>query len=323
MRRLAASALLACAAGPVASALLACAAGLVGCTPVLQAIRAPLVRPGDVPNPLLWRADHPQHGTLYLLGSVHLHKERIGDLGPAVDSAWEGSEELVVEIDTSNLSPADLAAVMERYSVLRPPHTLEDVFPAALWQRVSAHLRTRGIAEERVAHWKPWFLYLILVQIELARAGYQPEHGVDEVFIRAADGVKPIVALESMDAQLQIFDQLPVPLQLQLVEDALGQADEVPREVAALIDAWQRGDEGRLGALVFRPLEERPELEVFYDRLFFQRNRTMTAGLAQLARDGKTRFVVVGAGHMLGVDGIPALLEERGWSVALVGGLAR
>ncbi len=299
------------------------AAAFLACAPALQAIRAPVPRAGPVPNPLVWRADHPQRGTFYLLGSVHLHKGRIGDLGPAVDSAWKRSEELVVEIDTSKFSSWDVPEIMERYATLTPPQTLEAVLPAGLWQQVSVYLRSRGIAEESVAHWKPWFLYLVLVQLELARAGYQPEHGVDAVFIRAADGTKPIVALESMDSQLQIFDQLPMPLQQQLLEDALVQADDVSREVAALVDAWTQGDEGRLSELVFEPLDETPELEIFYDLVFFRRNRTMTAGLVKLARDGKTRFVVVGAGHMLGVEGIPALLDERGWSVVLVGGRAR
>jgi uncharacterized protein YbaP (TraB family) len=41
----------------------------------------------------------------------------------------------------------------------------------------------------------------------------------------------------------------------------------------------------------------------------------MTARLVELARDGKTRFVVLGAGHMLGDEGIPELLARRGWEV--------
>ena len=106
-----------------------------------------------------------------------------------------------------------------------------------------------------------------------------------------------------------------------MLEDALTQADDVPNEVAALVDAWMRGDADRLTELVFQPLDEKPELAIFYDRVFFQRNRSMTAGLEEIARDRKTRLVVVGAGHMLGAEGIPTLLEERGWSVVVLGGL--
>jgi hypothetical protein len=269
----------------------------------------------------VWRADHSEHGTLFLLGSVHLNKERIGNLGPAVGAAWQGSEELVVEIDTSALSSGEISALMERYGILTPPLTLADVLPAELWQRIVVYVRSRGISEKSIMNWKPWFLYLVLIQLEFARAGYESENGVDELFVRAAEGTMPIVALESMDSQLEIFDQLPALLQQQLLEDALTQADDVPNEVAALVDAWMRGDADRLTELVFQPLDEKPELAIFYDRVFFQRNRSMTAGLEEIARDRKTRLVVVGAGHMLGAEGIPTLLEERGWSVVVLGGL--
>ena len=41
----------------------------------------------------------------------------------------------------------------------------------------------------------------------------------------------------------------------------------------------------------------------------------MTAQLAEFLGDGKTRFVVLGAGHMLGSRGIPTQLAERGFRV--------
>ena len=106
----------------------------------------------------MWRAEHPDRGTLYLLGSIHLNDRRIEGLGPAVDAAWRESDELVVEIDTSTLSPADSQAVVARWATLRPPQTLAEALPPGLWQKVVAHLHGRGIPEAYVAHMKPWFL---------------------------------------------------------------------------------------------------------------------------------------------------------------------
>jgi hypothetical protein len=56
----------------------------------------------------------------------------------------------------------------------------------------------------------------------------------------------------------------------------------------------------------------------FYASFFWRRNAAMAARLVELARDGKTRFVVLGAGHMLGEQGIPALLAQRGFVVERV-----
>jgi uncharacterized protein YbaP (TraB family) len=41
----------------------------------------------------------------------------------------------------------------------------------------------------------------------------------------------------------------------------------------------------------------------------------MAARLVELARDGRTRFVVLGAGHLVGARGIPARLAEQGFVV--------
>ena len=62
-------------------------------------------------------------------------------------------------------------------------------------------------------------------------------------------------------------------------------------------------------------LEENPQFAPLYEKVFYERNETMSDLLEDLARDGKTRLVVIGAGHMVGPRGIPALLASRGFRV--------
>ena len=42
---------------------------------------------------------------------------------------------------------------------------------------------------------------------------------------------------------------------------------------------------------------------------------SMRDALVRLLADGRTRFCVVGAGHLVGERGIPALLARDGWRV--------
>ncbi|MBW2269479.1 MAG: TraB/GumN family protein [Deltaproteobacteria bacterium] len=296
------------------------AAGMLACASSLPPV--PLELPPLVETtPLVWRGTAPGGGAAYLMGSVHMTRTTIDDFGTVANAAWRDSEELVVEVDVSLLSPQDMAALTLRYGSLRPPRTLRDEISDQSWQQLSAYLASRGIAEESVTGWKPWFVYFVVVQHELARAGFKTEQGVDRVFLETAIAAGiPIAALETAASQLQIFDNLPDSLEELLLQDSLRRVDEFSREVDALIGAWRGGGEEELRALVFQPLVDVPELEVFYDLVFFQRNRQMAGRLHQLAKDGKTRFVVVGAGHMVGEQGIPALLAERGWQVDRVGG---
>jgi uncharacterized protein YbaP (TraB family) len=104
-----------------------------------------------------------------------------------------------------------------------------------------------------------------------------------------------------------------------LLSDTLSRADALAGETEQLIRAWKQGDEQRLQALVFQALDDTPGLDVFYERVFYQRNHNMVLRLLELAHDGRTRFVVLGAGHMVGDEGIPALLGRRGYRVRAVG----
>jgi hypothetical protein len=130
----------------------------------------------------------------------------------------------------------------------------------------------------------------------------------------------PIVALETAAEQWGLLDRLPLRIQEIMLRDALNRSSRFDRATDQLIEAWRRGDEGVLQELVFRPIAEDADFESFYDSIFFRRNEVMAQRLAEFARDGKTRFAVLGAGHMLGPRGIPSLLCERGFEVRRVSG---
>jgi uncharacterized protein YbaP (TraB family) len=99
----------------------------------------------------------------------------------------------------------------------------------------------------------------------------------------------------------------------------LARLDELEDSTRELLEAWSGGDEAGLEAQIFAPLEEVPELEPYFDAMIWKRNIAMTARLVELARDGKTRFVVLGAAHMVGSQGIPAQLAQQGFAVERVG----
>ena len=49
--------------------------------------------------------------------------------------------------------------------------------------------------------------------------------------------------------------------------------------------------------------------------MYLARNRNMARGIAGLIDQGGEWFVVIGAAHMVGTEGIPALLAKRGYLV--------
>lgn len=278
-------------------------------------------REASVPaNPLLWRAapSRAGHGTLYLLGSVHMGTAGTRNLGPTVAKAFERVDEIVVEIDTTRVTAQQAMNLTQRYGVMPAGRSAADVLSRPTLELLRAYFESRDLPAGPMLRFKPWLLSLTIVQLELQEAGYQAELGVDSAVMGDADGRKPIVSLETMDSQLIMLDEMPAHVQELMLKDTLVRTDEISDEVGDLMDAWRRGDEEAVEQLVFRPLREHPELEVFYDRVFYERNETMTADLMTLSRDGRSRLVVLGAGHMVGERGIPALLAQRGFQVGRV-----
>ncbi|MBW2579275.1 MAG: TraB/GumN family protein [Deltaproteobacteria bacterium] len=289
--------------------------------------------------PLMWRVDEPVNGgVLYLFGSIHFDIEGASQFPDEVEAAYARSDELVVEIDVSDAARAELTAKMGERGRFETPTKLADVLSPRTLERLQEYLKERELPFSLVEGMKPWYITNVLVVMELREGGYEAEHGVDLQFIRRSDG-KPLVEIESADEQLDLLDRLPLRIQEGMLWDALDQSREFDRATDQLIDAWRHGDERTLRELVFRPIGEGADFELFYEAIFFGRNETMTQRLAELTRDGNTRFVVLGVGHMLGPRrdgntrfvvlgvghmlgprGIPSLLCDRGFEVRRVSG---
>ena len=97
------------------------------------------------------------------------------------------------------------------------------------------------------------------------------------------------------------------------MQQTLFQMDSLEATMNELISMWKQGDVVGLRKLVLEDeLSRHPEFRPLQERLFDTRNRAMTDRILQLQRQGGDHFVVVGAGHLLGDQGIIALLKKRG-----------
>jgi len=152
--------------------------------------------------------------------------------------------------------------------------------------------------------------------IELERQGFDPEQGVELALAQRAEAAgKAITGLETADAQIAVLDSLPWRTQELMLRDALDHEGDLERGLALLLDAWRKGDAARIEAEIFADLGSDPDLDRYFEALFFERNRRMARGIAEIVDRGAPAFVVLGAGHVVGERGVPALLIEAGYAV--------
>ena len=123
------------------------------------------------------------------------------------------------------------------------------------------------------------------------------------------------MGLETVDSQFAIFDALPPRSQDRLLADVAREATDHRDSDAQMLNLWLKGDELGLTREANSDFLADPTL---HEALLTARNRAWTAQLDSLLRSGARPFIAVGAAHVSGRDGLPAMLRARGWTIKRV-----
>lgn len=267
-------------------------------TPLLVLLAACSRGDWPEPSPALWQVTGPagQHG--WLFGTIHALPDGAEWRTPVLGNALAQAGPLVVEVD--NLADAQAVFARRAYTPDLPP-LLSRVSPAER-PALAAALDDAGLTSADLTPLEDWAAALTLANA--LRSG-DAGNGVDRALIAARTRV---IALESVDEQLALFDTLPPGAQAALLRDAAREAgDDHTR-----IRAWLTGDIAALERDAAAGLLADPALR---DRLQTGRNRAWLPTITLLLDEGARPFVAVGAAHMLGPEGLPALLRARGYTV--------
>jgi len=262
--------------------------------------------------PAMWEV-RDKDSVVYLFGSMHVLRPNVRWRTRAFDHAYAAADRVWFET-RADLPPEQVKALVDRYGVDPDRSLTQKLSPTAL-ATLRPVLDRDGVPLETVERLRPWAAAMMLSVAPMTQQGGSVARGVDSATTeRAKTADKPIETFESFEQQLRIFADLPEQAELDYLDDVAREQLSPPRDGVVLERAWLKGDMGRLGS---RPVDhmkaERPAL---YDALLRRRNLAWADRLDAEMRQGKgTDLVVVGALHMAGSEGLPALMKARGYSV--------
>ena len=259
-------------------------------------------------SPAFWQVDGPHGERAWLLGTIHALARPADWRGPAIAQALDQAS--VISVEVGNLD--DAAAMASALTALsrtpgQPPLSARvepELRPALAKLLASAGLKDNGFGDT-----ESW-----AAALTLARAGdasLDPQFGIDRAILKARQR-KPVLELEGARGQLGLFDALPEKEQRDLLAIIVRDGGSDGSASGSLAAAWRKGDMAAIEAETHRGLLADPELR---EALFAARNRAWAAKIEALMRQGARPFVAVGAAHMAGSEGLPALLAERGFAV--------
>ena len=226
---------------------------------------------------------------------------------------------LVVEVYTDAIDKDKMRKAIMLKGRYTGERTVKDSLSEEIFDMLKGFLEKNGIPMTNILKLKPGMLAMTLSSTQLTKLGFSPVHGIDAYFVKKAQGIKPVLELESMDEQLSLFFDMPD--ENLLLKYTILDLAKMKQQMNDLILAWNQGDlDGMNNLMLVVPLKEHPELLPIYQRLLFERNVKMAAKIRDLLMTKQTYFIVVGSGHLIGEKGIISLLEKARYDIRQVEG---
>jgi uncharacterized protein YbaP (TraB family) len=248
--------------------------------------------------------------SIYLLGSIHMASPEIYPLDSSIEDAFELADNLVVEVDITQLDEMHTLQLIMDYGTYPPGDGLRDHISDDLYAQLVEQL---GFYMVTLDIYRPWVVVLTQEQMQLQELGYNPQYGIDLYFInKAAETSKDIIELETADFQFELLSSFPDELMILILEESV--ANPLTQEdLDMLFEAWEDGDAVEMELLLFEALTEEPALAPYYDKMFYERNINMAEIIEGFLANDETYFVVVGAGHLVGENGLIDILDGKGY----------
>lgn len=265
----------------------------------------------DVATPSLWVVERGGH-KLYLFGSLHLLPPAMKWNTPALEKARAESQVFVFEAPLDEGGGAMLKFV-EKAGRLPFGKTLADVLPAKVHADLQQAAWNVEYPPRMLEPLRPWLAAVYLELYSYIKAGFSSFYGVDHVIEQEAkDRRAELAYLETVEEQLSNFSALSQHGETAFLTATVRGVIDEPDMPIVLAKAWAAGDVTTLTKVLEEGFAEVPQLRT---RLLVGRNRKWVPQLRAMLASGKTHFVTVGVGHLVGRDSVVAMLRAKGYRV--------
>lgn len=277
--------------------------------------QAPAQEEGAI-APMLY-AVRDDDSTMYLYGTVHVRPRGSDWANARVRAAIDESGEVWTELLMNPQADAQVQQLAMRLGAAEPGRPLSSWLTPEENASLNTLTTRLGLPQGALEGVKPWMAALTLTMMPLVQAGYDPASGVDRSVDAYSDTAgKTMRALETAEQQLTFFADLDPEVQREMLREAIAESESVATMIGEMSSAWERGDDRALERAVVN--DTRTEYPELYQMLFVDRNNAWMTQLTREMEGSGVDFIAVGAGHIVGRDGLVAQFRARGYRVERV-----
>ena len=255
---------------------------------------------------LFWSIQKDDQAAGYLLGTIHSEDPRVLDFSEEFLNKLRANKVFAMEMVPDMHTLERLAGYMQ----YPPGQSLESAIGIDRYNALEKALFTSRVPAESIQRMKPWAAMMAL-------STPPPETGffMDlSLSLRASGSGLEVVGLETLEQQLSFLENMPMPMQLSLLDQAIAEYEQVAEVHDQMVDAYLENNLVSLQELSDEQLEAvgKSASEYFVESGIHARNHRMAESLL-LQLDNETVFVAVGALHLPGEEGLLNILRQHGF----------
>lgn len=257
---------------------------------------------------VLWEISKQGQAPSYLFGTIHSEDPRVLKLSPVVKKAFERSDLLALEIAFSQKTSQYALSSMFFVDGRR----LSDLVPGPVFEATLREMQDRGLPEDQIALMKPWAV-VTLVNMPKSETGAYLDISLWQ---KAKVQGKQRVGLETIEEQISAFNDMPMDVQIRMLEETLNNQDDFDQVMEQTIKVYLGKDLNEMLSLNQHFMDLMPPdiAKVFEKRIILDRNQRMFERSLPLIERGKA-FIAVGALHLPGSNGLIEQYKKQGFTV--------
>jgi uncharacterized protein YbaP (TraB family) len=251
---------------------------------------------------------------LYLGGTIHVLSKNDYPLPQAFETAYKNVDDIVLETDATALAAPEVQGRILNAMSFQDHRALSNVLDRDTYSQLDQLLKSKGIPIAVFDKFTPAGAIMALTQFELQKLGLIGGDGVDAHFGgRAIRDQKESLFLESFEQQLgfiQSMNQLEPNL---LIKSGIKDIETLETSWAELLSAWRSGDLDKLEKIGI--VEMKRDFPTLYQTILVKRNDHWLGEIEAMMLSEDKEFILVGALHMAGPDGLITRLKADGYTV--------
>ncbi len=280
-------------------------------------IAASLLGAATVPVPLfadssVWKVSKGA-AHVFVGGTLHVLSQQDYPLPAEFAEAYAAADLVVFETDMVRIADPQFQQKMMADSTYSDGTTVRDTLKPGTIEALENHFRERAMPLDQFARFKPPMLSILITMVELQLLGINQD-GVDAHFsARSMEDGKAQLALESPEQQMAMIATMGGDNPDRLIRHTLQDASELRSIMTEMVTAWRQGNVDKLDTgLIQRMRDDYPGI---YQSLLVTRNVNWMPAILQLFDTDDIEFVMVGAAHLVGEDGLLEMLKKKGFTV--------